>query len=505
MKKILNTEQIRQADAYTIANEPIASIDLMERAAANCFARLKTLFPSARNWRIFCGTGNNGGDGLAIAGMLLSQGFQTEVFVAGEPETGSVDFLTNYHRLADGCITHISGTDFPFSPPPHGCIYVDALFGSGLNRPAEGIYAHTINYINQYSGSVVSVDLPSGLDADTGLPAKGAVAVMASLTLSLELPKLCMMLPESGDYCGDVEVVSIGLDQSFINGQQSPYSYIEAIDIELLLPFRKKFDHKGSFGHAILFAGSFGRMGAAVLSARACIRSGAGLTSVACPGSGLNILQTALPEAMTCPDKDERCLKTLPELAPYNALGFGPACGTLPETSSLLKLIIQEYAKPMVIDADGLNILAENKTWLAYLPKGSVLTPHVREFERLAGPSDSPFQRLEKAREFSRRYSVYLVLKGAHTAICCPDGSVMFNSTGNPGMATGGSGDVLTGIILAFLAQGMHPKQAAAAGVFVHGMAGDKATKKMSETALMASDIIEFLPETFLELTTESR
>jgi NAD(P)H-hydrate epimerase len=271
-------------------------------------------------------------------------------------------------------------------------------------------------------------------------------------------------------------------------------------DIKPMMHKRRKYDHKGTFGHALLIAGSYGKMGAAILTAKACLRSGVGLVHAHIPKAGYEIMQTAVPEAMLSMDRYDHYFSALPELDMYHAVGAGPGLGMEKQSQMALKLLIQECQQNMVFDADALNILAENKTWLPFLPQGTILTPHPKEFQRLAGHWKDDFEKLDILRNFCSKYHVYLVLKGAHTATCFPDGKIYFNSTGNPGMATAGSGDVLTGMITGLLAQGYTPGQAAVIGVFIHGLAGDLAMKEKGMESLIAGDIIEHLGRAFREV-----
>ena len=495
MQKILTAAQIRMADAYTIANEPVSSADLMERAGIACFNRLIEMFSEQQEFSVFCGTGNNGGDGLVIARHLSNHGKEVTVYVIGDVDKGSPDFILNFERMKLDCQNVLIICGVPEDNLIENTIIIDALFGSGLNRAAEAEQELAIRYMNSQNTLRISVDIPSGLMADSGLPHPKAVAVIADYTLSLQMYKLCMMLPDCEKYLGEVRVIPIGLHAGFLADIITDYQITERAEVAPMFATRRRFSHKGNFGHALIFAGSYGKMGAAILSSRACLRTGAGLLTAAVIANGIHIMQTAIPEAMILPDDSPDFLSRLPELNKYNALAFGMGCGTHAKTAGLLKLLIQNTILPVLIDADGINILAENKTWLAFLPKGSILTPHVGEFDRLAGQSDTAAARLEKARGLSKRFSLYLVLKGAYTAVCCPDGKVWFNPTGNPGMATAGSGDVLSGIILSLLAQGLHPKQAAIGGVFLHGLAGDCAKNKMPEASIIASDIVDNIPE----------
>ena len=495
--KILDAPQIRQIDAYTIEHEPIKSIDLMERAARQCFLRIKRLVKPGQEIKVFCGIGNNGGDGLAIARMLAGSGYPVSVYKVVFSEKASPDFLINEERLKKvrkaELIEIKEEQDFP--EIGSNALVVDALFGTGLNRPLKGLAAKIVQQINQSDAYVVSIDLPSGLFCEDNRHNDYKKVIRANLTLTFQLPKLAMLLPGNEAITGNWEVLDIKLHPEAILAAHTRNYYLKQEDIRSFYRPRKKFDHKGHFGHALLMAGSYGKAGAAVLAARAAMKIGAGLLTVHLPSGLVPIMQTSLPEAMCVADEGHSIIIQAGDISFFNAVAVGPGIGKDPQTANALKLLIQNTQNPLVLDADALNILSENPTWLSFLPGGSVLTPHPREFERLAGKYADDYERLEIARAFSMKYQVYLVLKGAHTNIICPDGQAFFNSTGNPGMASAGSGDVLTGIILGWMAQGYSPLQSALAGVYIHGLAGDMAAARLGFESLMAGDIVAFLPK----------
>jgi ADP-dependent NAD(P)H-hydrate dehydratase / NAD(P)H-hydrate epimerase len=491
--KILNTFQIREADQYTIENEPIKSIDLMERASKACFEQIKKRIRKQDRIKVFCGMGNNGGDGLAISRMLISSGFDVSVFKLVHSDKSSPDFQINEERLKKLRKVRFaeirSKKEFPDILPDD--IVVDALFGSGLTRPLEGYPADLVKYINASGASSISIDLPSGLFGEDNTANIQDHIVRADHTFTFQFPKLAFMFPENDQFVGHWQVLDIGLDQEFISRQETPWHFMLRED---LLPFfrkRKKFDHKGLFGHALLIAGSKGKSGAAVLAARAALRSGAGLITTHVPVCNYEIQQASIPEAMVNVDEDIECFSGIKNIERFTSIGIGPGIGQEPQTQNGLKLLIQNNGRPMVFDADALNILAENPTWLSFISPGSILTPHVGEIERLVGKCSSGWERLEKVRELAFRFKCYVVLKGAHTAIACPDKQVIFNSTGNPGMAKGGSGDVLTGLIVGLLAQGYSPQYSAMAGVYLHGLAADLTIRQKPLESVLAGDIIE--------------
>ncbi len=498
--KILSVEKIREADAYTIKHEPIPSIDLMERAAYQLYRWIKKRVDKEHTFHIFAGVGNNGGDGLVLARLLLKKGYRVIIHIVRYSDKTSTDFQVNYDRLIgmdmSANINEIKEKqDLPELSEDD--LLVDALFGSGLARPVEGIAAGVIQKMNDTTAVTVAVDVPSGLFSDGhSNPEEGAI-VRADYTLSFQMPKLAFLLPENDQFVGEWHVLDIGLSSEYINKVKTKDYFMKKKDIAPMLKQRRKFDHKGTFGHALLIAGSYGKMGAAILASRACLRSGVGLLHTHIPRVGYEIMQTATPETMLSIDSYDNYFSAVPDLSMYNAIGIGPGIGMEKQSQMALKLLVQEYPSPIVFDADALNILAENKTWLPFLPKGCILTPHPKEFERLVGKWTDDYHKLLLLREFSSKFNAYVVLKGAHTATCFPDGSIYFNSTGNPGMATAGSGDALTGLILGLLAQGYSPGQASVIGTYLHGLAGDLAMKKQGTEAMVAGDIVEAIGSTF--------
>ncbi len=500
--KILPMEAIRQADAYTIKNEPIASIDLMERAARACYEWLKKRLDNQRRVLYFCGMGNNGGDGLALARMIARFNYNGEVYIVHHSDRKSDDFTENEARLQEIRTVQVAGITegdrLPSIGP--GDVVVDAIFGSGLSQPARGLAADVIRHINSSGALVISIDIPSGLFADKHTDDKEGAVIQADYTLSFEFPKLSFLFPENDSRVGEWEILPIGLDRGFISGVPVQNHLTTKADVWPLLRQRMKFAHKGHHGHALLISGSYGMMGAAVMASRACLRSGVGLLHVHVPAAGVTVMQTAVPEAMLSIDGSETAFSAHPRLEPYTAVGIGPAIGTSQQTQNALKLLIQDVTAPLVLDADALTILGENKTWLSFLPKNSVLTPHPKEFERITRKARHDFDRNDLQREFCVKHGVYVVLKGAHTSICGPDGVCYFNSTGNPGMATGGSGDVLTGLITGLLAQNYSALHACLLGVYLHGLAGDLAARKTGFNALIAGDIAEYIGKAFTRL-----
>lgn len=500
--KILPIGKIREADAYTIANEPIASIDLMERAATCCYNWLRKRVDNQRRVLVFCGLGNNGGDGLVISRLMASNNYHIEVYIIRYSDKCSEDFQVNYERLKDikkVVMKDLKDADaLPLIQPDD--VVIDAIFGSGLGKPVVDFPARVIRHINASKALIVAIDMPSGLYSDEHTDTKAGSVIQADFTLSFQLPKLAFMFAENDSFVGDWKLFDIGLQKDFIDKAETLNYFLTRKIAGSLLKPRTRFAHKGNFGHALLIAGSYGKMGASVLASKACLRSGVGLVHAHIPAKGYQVIQTAVPEAMVTIDPDEDCFSALPDLAPFTAIGIGPGIGFSEKTKRELKLLIQNSAVPLLFDADALTILGENKTWISFIPKNSVFTPHPKEFERLVGKASDDFQRNRLQREFCIKHSVYLILKGAQTSICGPDGVCWFNSTGNPGMATGGSGDVLTGLILGLLAQKYHPRDACLLGVYLHGLAGDLAAKKHGMEAMIAGDIVGQLGNAFKKL-----
>lgn len=501
MQKVFTVDKIRLADQFSIENEPIKSIDLMERAANACVNWILTRTDKSQSFAIFCGYGNNGGDGLAIARLLREQDFKVKVYIL-EAESYSKDYKVNRDRLTSHKEVELktikSNQDFPELKNQE--IVIDALFGSGLSKPLSGLVANLVEHLNKQNTHRIAIDIPSGIFADKSSTDKKTVRFQADYTLSFQFPKLAFFMPENDFFVGNWQVLDIGLSSDYIQKTDTPYYFLQSISVRELIRPRSKFAHKGSFGHGLLIAGSLGKMGAAVLAGKAGLRSGAGLITVHHPKSGISVIPVAVPELMTNIDENETVFSKLPDLSGYSAIAIGPGLGIAKQSQAAFKFLIQESKLPLIIDADGLNILSENKTWLSFLPSNSILTPHVKEFERLAGKAENDFDRLQKQVDFAKKYKVYLILKGAHTSIASPEGKVFFNSTGNPGMATAGSGDVLTGILLGLKAQNYTSLHASILGVFLHGLAGDLAAENKGRASLIASDIVESISESYLSL-----
>jgi NAD(P)H-hydrate epimerase len=495
--KILSAAQIRALDAYTIAQRPIASLDLMERAAQACVDWIVPRFAAKPQACIVCGMGNNGGDGLAIARLLHAQHWQVQVYIAKHRSSGSPDFEANLARLPVS-VQWLEEESMMPQLPQEG-ILIDALLGAGLQQEVAGFLKNLLVHLNQSTVPKIAIDLPSGLASEP--QQRTQTALRATHTLCFQLPKLAFFFPENEDFVGQWHLLDIGLSADFIAAAESPYHFNSAADMQALYRPRKAFAHKGSFGHALLIAGSIGKMGAALLNAKACLRAGAGLATLHIPQSGLTIAQTALWEAMVNLDPHPAYWTEVPELSPYKSIAVGSGIGQEAASAQALRSLLQNSPVPLVLDADALNILAAHPDYWALLPAGSILTPHLKELERLVGASAHSPERLQKTLQRAAAHQVYIIVKGRYSALCSPEGRVYFNSTGNAGMATAGSGDVLTGILAALLAQAYASQEAALLGMYLHGLAGDIALERQgSMEGIIASDLIACLPEAFRRL-----
>ncbi len=485
--KILSAEQIREADAATLAEQNIYSHDLMERAAVVFYNWFKKNIPVFEKYSIVCGTGNNGGDGLCIARMLHADGFDVTVFITGDPDNASPDFKLNYTRLTKtGLQRIIPVNDSNTDQIADGDCIIDALFGSGLNRAPEGIFAQVITAMNNSGAFIISVDMPSGLFADR--PTDG-ICTEADITFSFELPKLSFFFPENEKYTGQFIVRSIGLSSHYLQNAESRYTLITDKMIADCIRPRTTFSHKGSYGHALIIAGKPGMGGAANLCGLACLTAGAGRTTISNVDS-----ETEFAELMSAPrDAIISHIKN----DTFNAVAIGPGIGTDKIMTDLLFELLPAIQFPVVLDADALNILADNPALLQSVPAGSILTPHPKEFERLFGKYNTWDQLLSTLRKNGKKLNCYIVYKRAYTILCTPEEKMYFNSTGNAGMATAGSGDVLTGIITALLAQHYTPEEAACTGIFLHGLAGDIAHYETSGQNIITGDIIANVQKAF--------
>lgn len=503
--KVFKVPQVREIDRYTIEQEPIQSIDLMERAAGRVAGWYVRHFNTSRKVIIFAGPGNNGGDALATARLLAERQYRVDCYLLKFGKL-SEDCSMNRNRLDEQGKVNLAeigeGVDLPEISAKD--VVVDGIFGSGLSRKAAGFPAEMIRHINEHAETVVSIDIPSGLFGEDNSGNDYKSVVRADYTITFQFPFLSFFFDTNDPYVGRWRVHPIGLHPEVIRETQTPYQTLEKEDIKSMLPERPRFSHKGTFGHALIISGSYGMMGAALLAGESCLRAGTGLVTLHVPGAGYGIVQTGFREAIVSLDPSDIIFSEPPGLAPFSAIGVGPGIGRNGDTEKGLKKLLENSGEiPMVIDADGLNILSAHPEWHDLIPRGTILTPHPKEFDRLAGDSENSFRRHLKQIEFAREHGVIVVLKGAYTGIADPDGSYRFNTTGNPGMASGGSGDVLTGLITGLLAQGMKPLHAAMAGVYLHGVAGDLAVQDTGEESLIAGDLITHLGAAFKEVKRE--
>jgi len=497
--KILTSAQIKETDRLTIEKEPISSLCLMERASVRFTQWFTKRFGTSNPVVVFAGQGNNGGDALAISRLLIERNFSVKVYLLSAGSTLSPDCRINLEKLKaytnPGILDENSVKNFPVIGPNE--IVIDGIFGSGLNRIVEGVAADLIRHINRNEGSVVSIDIPSGLFGEDNRYNNPENIIRANYTVSFEFPFLSFFMKENEKFTGDWNIIPIGLHKESVESLKTSHFALDADEIRKLLISRNKYSHKGSFGHALIIAGRYGMMGAAVLSARACLRGGAGLTTVCIPRAGYNIIQTSAPEALIELGKADEYFSEVPDLSQYQAIACGPAIGKAQATSDALRELIMNAKVPLVLDADALNIISEHKEWMEHLPSGSVITPHPKEFDRLAGESPDMYSRHLKQVEMAKKFKIVVILKGAHTIITSPDGVSYINTAGNPGMSTGGTGDVLTGLVVSLLAQGYSSLSASNIAVFIHGLAADIAVNSGSMEALIAGDIIENLGRAF--------
>ncbi|MVZ64495.1 NAD(P)H-hydrate dehydratase [Sphingobacterium sp. DK4209] len=502
--KILNPKQLKLVDEETVITQHISSWDLMERASSVFVEQLLVDFPKLLSSPVFvvCGKGNNGGDGLAIARILKARAGQIEVFLL-KSERYSQDNVINQEKLGLANIHFFTLSDqIDFA---NDAVIIDCLFGYGLETALSAEWQNIIGQINGGDCLRISVDMPSGLSCETHI-AKGSPIIHADIVYTFQVPKLNLLLPEYAPYVEKFSVLDIGLDNEIIQEQESSNEYVKEDLLMPLMPKRKKFSHKGTYGHALVIGGSYGKLGAVLLAAKAALRSGCGLISAGIPNCGHNVLQTAFPEAMLFTDDSDRELRKFDFPTNLSAIGIGVGMGTEEQTFQGFSSYLQSLPKnaKLVLDADALNILALHQNLLTYLPADTICSPHPKELSRLIGAWESDYEKLSKAKAFAAKHQIYLIVKGANSVLLCPDGALFFNSTGNPGMATGGSGDVLTGILTSLRAQGYHAKEAAILGMYIHGLAGDLASAKIGEASLIASDIIQYLPAAFNQLVGRS-
>jgi len=500
--KIFSAAQIQELDSHTLREASITSLELMERAAT---AVAKAI---ARRWQpntdivVFAGPGNNGGDALAAARLLSERGYNVEVFLFNTSGKLSADCAGNRKRITEHPGIKYTEVQAQFEAPQLSpdTLILDGLFGTGLNKPLTGGFAALVKFINASAASVVSIDMPSGLMCEDNTYNVRAHIVRATLTLTFQQPKLAMLLADNRENVGELEILDIGLSAEHIRTTETDFEITEPADMAALLKPRDPFGHKGTFGKALLIAGKHGMAGAATLAARSCLRSGVGKITVHTPRLNNHIIQISVPEAIVSLDKSETIFTSPLKTDSFNALAIGPGLGTERETAVAFIEQVRHARIPLLVDADGINILCDHKGWIQQIPTDTIFTPHPGEYSRFGNHANDPYSSLIDAREMAVKHGFFIVLKGHYTAVCTPEGKTFFNPTGNNGMATAGSGDVLTGIILGLLAQKYSPANACRLGVFLHGLAGDIATATIGEESLVASDLIAALPQAFQQL-----
>jgi hydroxyethylthiazole kinase-like uncharacterized protein yjeF len=505
--KIFTNAQIHELDEYTIEHEPITSIDLMERAARAIAKAISERWTSDTHIVTFAGPGNNGGDALAVARLLAAKGYKVYAYLFNVRDNLSAGCEINKKRLTEEeCTVEFTEVSVNFDPPhlKSSDVVIDGLFGSGLNKPLAGGFSALVRYINHSHAKVVSIDVPSGLMTEDNTDNVKENIIRADLTLTLQAKKLCMLFADCQEFIGEVKVLDIRLSPDYIKKATAQYSLIEEQDIKAMLLHRNNFVHKGSMGTAMIIAGCRGMAGASVLAAKACLRAGAGKVIAHVPACNNTIMQISVPEVITQSGHDDDCFAEPIDTDRCNALGIGPGLGNDENTAIAMIAQLRRTRCPIVADADALNLLANHRAWLQQLPDDIILTPHPLELERLAGTMTvGDFDLLSHARQLASHINGYVILKGHHSALCMPNGHVVFNCTGNSGMATAGCGDVLTGIITGLLARGYDRHHACILGMYLHGLAGDIAVREIGKESLVAGDLITYLPKAFKHLYEE--
>jgi len=494
--KILSVKQLRELDQYTIENEPVSSIDLMERAAFECVKQIEKTFIQFKSFVIFCGIGNNGGDGLAIGRILSQNGHKVRIFATDNLTKASDEFLVNYSRIDKNKIPIQAIEDVADFPKIcESELIIDSIFGIGLNKPVVGLQKEIIKKINELNCKVVSIDIPSGLFGENNVENNKESIIHSDYTLTFQQPKLSFLLSDFGNFVKNWQVLDIGLSSEFVKKVETNLQLLTDKDVQKRFKPRGKFSHKGTFGHALIIAGSIGKMGASVLCTKAALRSGVGLVSALVPKCGNDIMQTTNPEAICELSLEKNYVSGKLNWDNYSSIGIGPGIGKEKGTKHLIEQVFENFNGSIVLDADALNIISEDKSLLEKIPQNSILTPHPKEFDRLFGKSDSASNRLNNQIIQAKLLKCYIILKGTYTSICCPNGSVFFNNTGNSGLSKGGSGDVLTGLITGLLAQGYNQNDACIISVWIHGLAGELASMKKNEITMTAMDVVDCFSE----------
>lgn len=496
--KILTAQQLKQLETLTLQRQPINQDQLIERTAKQVVTWITTQLNITSDVNIISGSGKNGAHGVAVARNLHLKGYKVKLWLVKSVSSPALlSQLEKISALQDLPPLELRDAAQLKAIKPNEII-IDAMWDVGSNSQLEGLFAQVANQINQLTNLKIALDLPSGLLADQPI-SESAIVVKANYTLTFALPKLAMFFADNYQYCGDWFVIDIDLDQSALHGLSSNFLMLEKVQvIEILSKYpRRKFDHKGTYGHALIAAGSYGKMGAAILAAKGCLRSGVGLLTMHIPWIGFRVMQSSLPEVMVQSDQLKNTLSEIENLEKYSGIGIGPGIGNSEVTQHAFLEMLDKQQNPLVIDADGLNILAMHQSWYSQIPQQSILTPHLKEFNRCFGETVNWLERINMQSDYAKQLGINILLKGAYSLMALADGRMIFNSTGNPGLATAGSGDVLTGLITGLLAQGFSSEDALVVGVYVHGLAGDLAIREIGERGLIASDIANFIPKAF--------
>lgn len=486
--KILSAEAIQVVDAKTIDRNKIFSHQLMEMAARAFFHHFASKYSRhSSNVALFCGTGNNGGDGIAVARMLHLIGYSVKLIIVEISNNYSVDCSLNIDRAqkAGVDISRVASID-QLPSLDNITVIVDAIFGTGLSRSLSGVAKDVVENINSLQKTVVSIDIPSGLFMDKVT----TIAINATETVTFQIPKLALFLPLNHQFVGLLSIVDIDLDAKAIAEADTDMYYLTDTMMANSLQPLAKYAHKGTQGHALIVGGSLGKIGAITLASKAALKSGCGLVTTFVPQCGVDVIQSSFPEAMVVQDDNQSHLSSISYNIKPTAIAIGMGMGQHDETKQALHGFLQNTSTRMVIDADALNILSDNSDWLDHLQLNTILTPHPRELLRLIGTWDDDFHKIALTREFARKYSLIVVIKGAHSLII-DSNNLYVNSSGTPALATAGSGDVLSGIIAGLLAQGYKPIIATQLGVYIHGMTANITSDKINPRSFTATDIID--------------
>jgi NAD(P)H-hydrate epimerase len=499
--KIFSAAQIKACDAYTIHATNISSLELIERAASACAQYILGKYNKECAFVVLCGMGNNGADGLALAHILLQNGYAVKIFLLqhkNESTPENKTLINKILRINAALIDYVRPETF-LTDLPESVVIIDAILGTGLSRSVEHWLEEFFNHINQLPNHKISIDIPSGMPADT-LPNKDSAIILAQITLSFQFFKRSFLHSETAKYCGLIEILDIGLHPTFIEATHTHYQTIEETNLVSLIKSKPNFSYKNQHGHTFIVGGTKGKSGAIVLATNSALRSGVGLVTSIIPEQCYYPIQTIAPEAM-CQTSGDDYIENITGYEAADSIGIGIGMGTQELTIKAFSQFIEACNIPCVFDADALNILSLHNELMNKIPENSILTPHVGECERLFGKSANSMQMVENIRMQAMRYRVCIVLKGHRTVIATPDGDCFYNLTGNAGMAKGGSGDVLTGLLAGLLAQGYTSIQSALLGVYLHGLAGDIAALDMGQQAMNANDIINRLGNAWQKLS----